>query len=142
MKRVTVGRVLVGVFLVACAGAIAVGLGVIDSPWIAREKKFDTHRSSDLGALSLDIWDYWDANGRVPETLDALGPGAISYRSDPVTGTVYEYRVLAEDRYELCATFTHERDCHCDMGFDVQDFYFHGAGRQCYERTVPPDQGE
>lgn len=140
MKRPTFGKVLIGIFLVACVAVIVIGLGIIDSPWVAREKKFDLHRSDDLGELSLAVWDYWKVNGRVPDTLDDLGTEASANRTDPVTGALYEYRPLRTDRYELCATFAHERDCDCDIGFDVQDFYSHSAGRQCYERTVPPDQ--
>jgi hypothetical protein len=73
----------------------------------------------------------------LPETLDELAELARFERInliDPDTGQRYDYTVKDETTYELCATFTLERDS------DVKVFWNHPSGTHCFTVNVldPP----
>ena len=65
----------------------------------------------------------------LPEDLKTFTrmPGYAAETTDPVSQTPYEYRVTADNRYELCATFETESAARLDY------FWAHGPGRQCFE---------
>ena len=58
----------------------------------------------------------------------------LRYAYDPDTGVAYEYRVVDENHYELCATFARRREADRDV------FWNHPAGRHCFTFDVrdPP----
>ncbi len=138
------------------AGAAAIvvavlvwGIALAGLPGIERLRKFDQRRVDDLRAVGREIRSLCveESMGRaepvlkrpLPGTLDELVAQAVSERPrvrDPQTGAAYEYEVLGESRYRLCATFSHPRD----KDFDV--FWNHPAGRHCFEvdalRRPPP----
>lgn len=69
----------------------------------------------------------------LPKTLDEIAAFSRTRQydrelelADPVTAAPYVYRVLDEDRYELCATFDLDRDRNYDL------FWNHPAGRHCF----------
>ena len=65
----------------------------------------------------------------LPDTLEELAALARSERinlTDPETGQRYGYTVKDATTYELCATFSAQRDS------DVQVFWNHPAGKHCF----------
>ena len=59
--------------------------------------------------IANDIDVYYQDYNKLPETLDEL-IAAYSYLTnqdlfDPLTGEKFEYRVIGDDTYELCANF-------------------------------------
>ena len=65
----------------------------------------------------------------LPDTLDELAALARSERinlTDPETGQRYVYAVENGTTYELCATFSSERDS------DVEVFWNHLSGTHCF----------
>jgi hypothetical protein len=116
-------------FAVACTflAAVIAGLTVLGSPATARERRFDAKRIEDLSEIDLAIRDQHADAGRLPATLSEIGnhPAALI---DPVTARPYEYRVIAEDAFELCATFQQPS---ATRAYRWQ----HGAGRHCFKRS-------
>jgi hypothetical protein len=123
------------VFVLACAAAVGVSLTIVEPPWSYREIGQDYRRSASLEALEAGIWEYHDDYGRLPETLDAIDSLWHDELYDPETRETYEYRITGEASYELCATFARAMTEE-DRGW-VTEFSTHGAGRHCFERSLP-----
>jgi hypothetical protein len=108
---------------VVVIAAMAGGVYAVGRPATARDQQLDARRVSDLQEMQRMVDLQWSREQRLPD-LPPLS-------RDPESGQPYEYRVLSENRYELCAVFTgssreaNERP--------PGDFWTHDAGRQCFE---------
>jgi hypothetical protein len=118
------------------------GFVVTGSPGTARLHKFDERRVEDLRTIKSEIEilclgqsRHKSAQERVlvrplPTTLEELAASAEQRRPeirDRETGEPYEYEVLDESRYRVCATFNFARD------EEYQPVWNHPAGRHCFE---------
>lgn len=86
----------------------------------------DAVRFEDLQAIVAQVQDMYQAGGKLPASLEEIektAKGRLSV-ADPETFEVYEYRVLDEKRYEVCASF--ER---ASSGGPSE----HGVGRSCFQ---------
>jgi Domain of unknown function (DUF5671) len=132
-------RTLLGViFGTATAAAVAGGFLMVGSPGEARLKRLDDQRVKDLQWISSVVNSYRTRTGTLPASLDAVHTqGAWRMPPhDPETGHTYEYRVLVDNRYELCATF--DRGSDEEHGLWSRDvFWAHTSGRQCFRVDVP-----
>ena len=116
--------------------AVVWGVVLVGSPGTARIQRFDQQRLEDLQTIFREVQslchdpDIKDELKRaLPDTLDELATLARSERinlSDPETGQRYVYTVKDGTAYELCATFSLERDS------DVEVFWNHPPGRHCF----------
>ena len=109
---------------------------MVGSPAAARLQRFDQQRLRDLRTIFREVQslcqdpDIKDELKRpLPETLDELAAIARSERinlTDPETRQRYVYTVKHGTSYELCATFSLERDS------DVEVFWNHPSGEHCF----------
>jgi len=125
--------------------AVVWGLALTGSPGTARLHRFDDRRIEDLRTIRTEIANIClgDAQYRsleerhlqqpLPATLDEVADSAKTRRPeirDPETGEAYEYDVLDETRFRLCATFRFARDEVYEPAWN------HPPGRQCFEFDV------
>ncbi len=136
------------VFSVASSVAVVVaviwGSALVGSPGTTRIQRFDQQRLDDLETIYREIQSLcWDPDIKnevkrpLPETLDELAALARYERinlTDPETGQRYVYTVKDGTIYELCATFSLERNS------DVKVFWNHPSGKHCFTVHVldPP----
>lgn len=119
--------------IVAVVMAVAAGLRMIGSPAEQRLRRFDEGRVADLRALAQAVYFQWN-EGRV---LAASAADLVDGRSltrvlvDPSSEQPYEYRVTGTLAFELCAVFDRP-----SRPQDAQDFWYHDAGRRCFEFDV------
>lgn len=118
--------------------AAAAGLYMSGSPLEQRVISLDNRRVSDLCSLSNLIEGHWQQHDELPATLADL-PGRIK---DPETEEPYEYEVVAEKNYRICAVFSRESTepefaYVCRM---TPAFWQHDAGRQCFEFKLPAEE--
>ncbi len=125
--------------------AIVWGIALVGSPGSARIRRFDDQRLRDLQTIFREIQSLCqdpdiknELKKPLPRTLDELAALARSERInlvDPETGDRYLYRISDETTYELCATFSSERDS------DIDVFWNHPAGHYCFtvDALDPPD---
>jgi hypothetical protein len=125
---------LIGGAIALVTVVVAAALYVLGSPGEQRRLRLDERRVEDLNALRADIGAYWRVNRRLPASLGEASRDPALYR-DPVSGDAYEYRVLGERSYELCATF--ERPYSPDRPQLATRFWPHPAGRHCFALDVP-----
>jgi hypothetical protein len=122
------GRQLVmAAAIVAVAAAVIVGIAMLDSPGLARSRRIDRQRTRDLYAISNAVHLHWSRHRALPEDLRTLRGVSAEETLDPASRRPYEFRVIQNDRYELCATFEAASLPHSDNP------WAHGAGRHCFE---------
>jgi hypothetical protein len=126
-----VKKVIITIAVLLVLGALGGGFYLIGPPAEERARKLDARREMDLQRLRLAADLYWTRNKRLPASLDALATeaGTNIFGRDPQSGTPYTYVVKSVDTYELCAQFARESERR-------DDFWSHGAGRQCYAITA------
>lgn len=124
--------------------AVVWGSALVGSPGTTRLQRFDQQRLDDLQKIFREIQSLCrdsdiknELKRPLPETLDELAALARYERinlTDPETGQRYVYTVKDAATYELCATFSLERDS------DVKVFWNHPSGKHCFSVDVldPP----
>jgi len=130
-----VGFILV---IVIALASIIGGFFIIDPPTVARAVKFDQQRVTDLYNLDSMINDYYRQNEELPQ--DLLAPKFSRFK-DPETQTPYDYKVLGEEEFELCASFSLAIDSEDESYYDGgnKDWSYHQAGYQCFSVRVNED---
>ena len=116
--------------------AVVWGVAVVGPPGTARVQRFDQQRLEDLQTIFREVQSLCqdpdikkELKRALPDTLEELAVLARSERislTDPETGRRYTYRVKDGTTYELCATFSSERDS------DVDVFWNHPSSRHCF----------
>lgn len=117
------------------------GVVIAGSPMSERQRKFDERRIEDFRTINNEVRnavvDYTGPtpllSRPLPVSLDEVSQIAQYQRPqivDPETGTLYEYRVVDETSFELCAQFNAVRD----ESYDI--FWNHPAGRHCFVYDV------
>ncbi len=115
------------------AAAIIGGLILVGPPARERIRRLDDRRVEDLRALARAVDVYWTRQKSLPASLEELTAEEDFARRtrDPETEALYEYRVLGDKEYELCAHFSramNERETLLQP-----DFWDHPSGRWCYQ---------
>ena len=134
-------------FGVAAAAVVVVtfcvGLSVAGTPSQQRHIEADLRRVLDLQQIANAIYTTHrraqaaGLTASVPAHLSDLAPKELRAAQivDPETRMGYEYRILANDRYELCATFAEANDP------DQTRSWHHGAGRTCFPFNAAQPSG-
>ena len=133
-------QVFAGVAAVLVGVAVVWGFALVGSPATSHLRKLDERRIYDMKTIQREILNIvfegvpWsqraEGEGRpLPRTLQEIAQQARDRRvslRDPATDAPYEYRVVDEKHFELCATFELPRDRSEDVGWN------HPAGRHCF----------
>lgn len=120
---------------VVVVAAIAAGLWAVGSPLTAREERLDARRIEDLTILEEAIEGYAANHGAPPAALDSVvvGPDTAWLR-DPVTATRYDYLVMSDSTYRLCATFDRASPPVSPYTRDPA-YWQHPPGKHCFDRV-------
>ncbi|MBI1971613.1 MAG: hypothetical protein HYS52_02090 [Candidatus Wildermuthbacteria bacterium] len=138
-------KAFAGVVILLVVAFIAYGIFITGTPGQQRAAQFDQRRISDLQQISYAIDAYWERENQLPASFDDLGKGKVPYAyvqsvKDPRTQEPYEYRLLGEKTYELCADFeTDSKQVQARAKIPVpfsEETWEHGIGRACFEREV------
>lgn len=130
-------KIFLGVVVLSIVASVVYGFVLVGSPAQQRLAQFDKIRVSDLQNISFAIDAYWERNEQLPEELEDLQKQTSRVRSiqDPKTGELYEYAILGDTTYELCAVF--ETESEVDPRAVFRQFpEHHTIGRNCFEREV------
>jgi hypothetical protein len=99
-------------------------------------RRIDAQRVADLHSVASAIDLYCTRHKSLPASLEALSrePGGSVKLLDRDTKRPYEYRMLSDNTYELCAHFA--RDSTDQSDALNKNFWAHGQGRQCFNLKV------
>lgn len=127
---------------IVVAASLIGGLFVVGSPGTERLRRFDAQRAGDIKIISEEVFNAtvgpaWrnpalplTIRQPLPRSLDEVLAGARQRRpriNDPKTETAYEYQVLGESTFRVCASFEQARDEAGDVAWN------HPAGRHCFD---------
>lgn len=143
LKSSALPKTTLAVAAIVIVAAIVGGLVFVDTPKQTRMKDYDSQRENHLQTLRQAVNDYYAANQELPESLDQLEVYAKRLM-DPVTNEPYDYSVISEDEYQLCATFeTASDDELTNRNYPLDYEFRHDAGTECFDitPTVSPDSG-
>lgn len=126
--------------------SIIYGFFVAGSPMAERARQFDQTRINDLTTMQYQIVEYWRSKRALPATLADLRNEISGYVPplDPETNSPYEYRIVSDLSFELCATFNAASDS-TDAYTSPRSMtgqnetWQHDKGRTCFTRTIDPD---
>ncbi|MFQ5705708.1 MAG: hypothetical protein ACE5HT_17050 [Gemmatimonadales bacterium] len=125
------GHAFLGLGIAAAIVAVIAGVRVAGTPGQGRAERLDRIRASDLRAIMTSIDTFWRRHERLPDSLGELvrDPRVQIAIEDPDKEQEYEYRIIDDDSYELCAVF--ER---ASIPEDrIPDaFWLHDQGRHCF----------
>lgn len=127
--------------LVSVAVLVGVGFGfyTVGTPWQQRSRNHDRTRVSDLQILERTILDYHRQNSSLPKELTDL-KGLFSYQLmppvDPETKEPYEYRVVDQNSFELCATFKTKLVPDAGRYPELDSKWHYEPGRKCFSLKV------
>lgn len=139
-QRSKVSLVAVILVLGLVLASVIGGLLIIDSPAKARMYKFDDQRVDDLSQLSSMILAEYSANKILPVDLTNIKFAQIT---DPETKKPYDYQVLGDAQYQLCATFSlvagTQNENYPYPYYGAEEWRYHQAGYQCFTVNINLD---
>jgi hypothetical protein len=124
------------------AASLVGGLFVVGPPSTERLRRFDAQRAGDIRIIAEEVFNAsvgtaWrnpavplTMKQALPRSLDDVLAGARQRRpriADPKTQAKYEYEVLGESTFRVCATFEQARDEAGDVAWN------HPSGRHCFD---------
>ena len=120
---------------VLVGAAIIAGLYMSGSPMGARQVKLDERRIEALQRVRTVVEQFHDGNDSLPsldEIMARAGEDSTWFR-DVETGAPYQYQVLSDSTYQLCAEFARSsRD-----GTRYWDpAWNHPAGQHCFDFRI------
>ncbi len=129
--------------------SVIAGFFLVGSPFEQRIRRIDERRVSDLQFIQSEIINYWTNKEKLPENLSLLRDDirGVSIPVDPETGAEYEYKIIGERKFALCASFSRATE---SSGAPTQKLvpaepyvgienWEHREGWVCFERTIDPD---
>ncbi len=118
------------------------GILFVESPHETRLRKIDQLTISKLDNIDRAINDYFEDNEQLPDYLEELHKEVVYLHSDGIEGVingeVFEYRVLEEQKYRICADFNLATE---EINKDMPKEYYeerwkHKAGKECFIKKI------
>jgi hypothetical protein len=115
--------------IIVVVAAIVAGLVISGSPERQRLLRLDEQRVSDLRTLSQRLSSRYASTRELPAELAGLVDGRTlsSLPRDPESDEPYVYELPERRVFRLCAEFALASEDR-----EPDDFWSHGAGRQCF----------
>jgi type II secretory pathway pseudopilin PulG len=144
---------VIQIFAYASLAAVIIifiaGLFNVESPKETRNRKLDQEIINDFNTIARAIDDYFMDNTKLPENLNELQSESNylmdSDLQDPESKKEYEYKIIENDKYELCATFrtSNKNDEKNKFRYGPFDgFNLHDTGYQCLKNKINIDRLE
>jgi len=126
----TLNKLAVIISSVIVLVAVITGFALIGSPVDERLRRLDEHRIDDLRRLFAVISEIYVLTDSLPDSLEDLvnGRQLSQLPTDPESGAMYHYEVIAPASFRLCAGFS--------SASASGVFWSHGAGLHCF--TLSP----
>lgn len=141
-KMMAIGATVIVLF------ALIGGFWVMGSPAQQRLRRIDEQRVRDLQTMTYNMQNYYSQKKELPSALPMLRDfdPSLQLPRDPQTKQNYEYEVISDQNYKVCARFAvpslgqnPESTMMTPYPYEGDGSWEHGAGRQCFERRVRTD---
>lgn len=146
-------KIFVKIAIFVVVAATLGGFFVAGSPQAERLRKFDERRVSDLQEIQSQLIFFWQQKNHLPQNLDELKDSISGYLppQDPENSAPYEYRVIGDLQFELCANFktksiSQENPIVAEPIDYAKPYYpdtfnnwQHNEGYICFNRIIDPE---
>ncbi|MFA5770728.1 MAG: DUF5671 domain-containing protein [Patescibacteria group bacterium] len=139
-------KILAVTLSVIVLGSVVAGFFIIGTPFAQRNRRFDEQRVQDLQMLQNQLLNYWTQKGVLPDQILLLNDSISGFvvPTDPKSKQAYEYRVIDQQTFELCADFAVASDKNSmvnstryAMPYDsFNQNWDHQVGRGCFNRKI------
>lgn len=154
-KAVQTHRSIFAKVVIAIVAVVTiVGFIIAGLPQSQRLIRLDERRVSDLEGIQSQVLYFWQQKDKLPQTLAETSDSLNGYTApvDPVSNSAYEYRVLGDLKFEICANFAVASNADNNVTgaypaipapypgpiYDTFNNWQHPAGRFCFDRTIDP----
>ena len=128
--------------LIIILAAFVTSLFIVESPLEARNRKTDQQVINDFHNIDGLVYSYYKEYEKLPDSLNIL-QDEYDYLDNediehPVSGQEYDYNILEDNKYELCAEFlttSEELNSRLDYIADPS-VWEHEAGYYCINKKV------
>ena len=134
------------VSVILVLASIVLAFSVIGSPRTQRLVRYDQEKVRHLQTIQSHIVNFWQRKNRLPNNLDELkNPiSSIAIPVDPQSGNSYEYEVIGDFSFQICADFNRESGKYpTEQAYysrtKVTEDWKHDEGVVCFEREIDPD---
>jgi type II secretory pathway pseudopilin PulG len=131
------GKVLVVAGAVAAVAAVSVSV-YLNPPSAVKAQALDDQRMQALQQINFAIRSYYHEHQALPHSIaDVENNSGLSPRldwTDPVTHRSYDYSVVGQNSYRLCADFA--ADSETAENPYTMSFRKHHKGHDCFEEDV------
>ena len=123
--------------LVVVIAVFVASLFIVESPTETRSRKIDENILENFSSIESAVNEYYNINEKLPKSLEVVRE---DYRYiteedilDPITKEKYEYKIIDDKSFELCANFrTSNKDNEDNRHKDyLEEQWPHDAGDQC-----------
>ena len=141
MRQIFSSKIFIWIIIGIIVLAVVYGIFLAGSPATQRALQSDKVRESHLQQISFSIDEYWARNQKLPQALGELQGSRyyfVESITDPITKEPYQYQVLGEKQYELCAVFdltSQERSARLRFPLKAWE---HEAGETCFDLEIQP----
>ena len=135
------------ILLLLAFGSVVCGFFIVGTPATQRNRRFDEQRVSNLQMIQGQITNYWTQKGVLPTSTNDLQDNISGFvvPKDPENNSIYEYKVVDEYSFELCATFKTVGPDPVNISAQIYPPYdsnnqnwSHKVEHTCFERKIDP----
>lgn len=127
--------------------SLVLGFYVMGSPLTQRLKRMDAERVNGLTQIQWQIINYWQKKGELPKNINELNDPISGFivPIDPDTGVQYQYEIIGDKVFKLCANFSLESGEFAATRSKPRyvspenENWFHKQGQNCFERKIDPE---
>jgi hypothetical protein len=140
-KKDNIVRIYFYSALVIVLATFIVSMFIVESPSETRNRRFDDMVLQNFMSIDSAINQYYLDKKKLPDNLDELKSDypyiTDETLQDKATGVKFDYKIIENNKYELCATFlTSNKDIKDIDIYSYKDQWPHDAGYQCLSQKV------
>jgi hypothetical protein len=133
-----IALLIISIFMI---GALVYGFLNGGSPWEARSKKFDQTRVANIKDIKYAIESYYMKNKSLPQDLSEIKESLYGQKNitDPETDVPYEYKIVDNYSYQLCASFSSDppaKNSYNYLTINSTDLGEYKKGHHCFDITI------
>ena len=99
-------NLFIAVFSIFVVALIVIGFVIGGTPASMRDLTLDSTRIANFHEIDRLIQNYYQTNSALPKSLSDLTSLSSNSYTDPKTRKPYDYKIVSEFNYQLCATFS------------------------------------
>lgn len=121
-------------------------LFIVESPTVTRERKLDNTILNRFDMIDGSLNNYYYNHGKLPASFAEINKEGFMIESsnllDPITNKEFEYKIISDKEYQLCANFIRSNKNDTDTMYTTyKERWPHDSGYQCLSQKITNEKG-